>query len=65
VEVEEVSSKESSMNQLDTSDEKLLTKRGHGMVFSDDGDTNAQSSKPHIHESHIRSNPDSSDDDDF
>jgi hypothetical protein len=36
---EEVSSKEISMNQLDTSEEKLYARRARGIIFSDDGDT--------------------------
>jgi hypothetical protein len=35
-----------SMSQLDTSGEKLFAKRGHGMIFSDDGDTTSLSSEP-------------------
>jgi hypothetical protein len=36
---EEVSSEESSMNQVDTSMDKLVTKHGSGLFFGDDGDT--------------------------
>jgi hypothetical protein len=41
---EEVSLEESLMNQLDTSEEKLLAKRGLGLFFGDDGDTTSPSS---------------------
>jgi hypothetical protein len=34
---EEVSSEETLMNQLDTSEEKLFAKRSRVMIFSDDG----------------------------
>jgi hypothetical protein len=61
---EEVSSEESSMNQLDTFEEKLFAKRGHCMVFSDDRDTTSPSSEPRTPESRLRSDEDSSDDDD-
>jgi hypothetical protein len=64
---EEVSSKESSMNQLDTSEEKLLAKRSHGIIFGDDGNTTSPSSEPHtpkLPSSCVRSNPNSSNDDD-
>jgi hypothetical protein len=40
---EEVSSKESSMNQLDTSEEKLMAKHEHDLLFNDDGDTSPES----------------------
>jgi hypothetical protein len=36
-EEEEVSSEETSMNQLDTSEEKLFAKRDRDMIFSGDG----------------------------
>jgi hypothetical protein len=36
---EEVSSEEMSMNQLDTSEEKLYARRACDMLFSDDGST--------------------------
>jgi hypothetical protein len=65
--LEEVSSEGSSMNQLDTSEEKLLAKCGRGIIFSDDGDTTSLSSEPRTPETpsnHVRSDPDSSDDDD-
>jgi hypothetical protein len=45
-EMEEVSLEESLMNQLDTSEEKLLAKRGRGLFFGDDGDTTLPSSEP-------------------
>jgi hypothetical protein len=61
---EEVSSEEMSMKQLDTAKEKLFAKRGHDMIFCDDGDTTSPSSKPRTPESHRRSNEDSSDEDD-
>jgi hypothetical protein len=63
-EEEDVSSEESSMIQLDTSKEKLPAKRGRGMVFTDDGDTTSPSSEPRTPESHVRSDPDSSNEDD-
>jgi hypothetical protein len=58
---EEFSLEEMSMNQLDTSMEKLFAKHAHG---SDDGDTTSQSSEPRTPESHRRSNEESSDDND-
>jgi hypothetical protein len=64
---EEVSSKESLMNQLDTSNEMLLAKRGHGIVFGDDGDTPSPSSEPRTLEmpsSSVCFDPNSSDNDD-
>jgi hypothetical protein len=39
MEEEEVSSEETSMNQLDTSEEKLHAMHACGILFSDDGDT--------------------------
>jgi hypothetical protein len=45
-EEEEVSSEESLMNQLDTSEEKLLAKCSRGIIFSYDGDTTSPSSEP-------------------
>jgi hypothetical protein len=65
---EEVSSEVTSMNQLNTSESKLLEKRGHGMVFSDDGDTASPLSEPCTPEN--RQHPDEEggdedDDDDF
>jgi hypothetical protein len=62
---EEVSSEVSSLNQLDTSEEKLYAKRARGYLFSDDGDTPSMSSDaPPTPESHRRSNEESRDDDD-
>jgi hypothetical protein len=48
---EEVSSEVSSM-KLDTSEEKLLDKRGCNMIFNDDGDTTSPSSEPRTPKSH-------------
>jgi hypothetical protein len=62
---EEVSSEETSMKQLNTFEEKLFAKHGRGMNFSDDGDTTSPSSEPHTHESRLRSNEDSNNDNDF
>jgi hypothetical protein len=45
-ESEEVSLEESSMNHLDTSEEKLMTKCGHGLFFDDDGDNLLTESEP-------------------
>jgi hypothetical protein len=45
-EEEEVSSEELFMNQLNTSDEKLLAKCSRDMVFSNDGGTTPSSSEP-------------------
>jgi hypothetical protein len=45
IEEEEVSSEVSSM-KLDTSEEKLLAKRGCNMIFNDNGDTTSPSSEP-------------------
>jgi hypothetical protein len=39
MEEEEVSSEETSMNQLDTSKEKLYSRCTRGILFSDDGET--------------------------
>jgi predicted nucleic acid-binding protein len=64
---EEVSFEESSMNLVDTSEEKLMAKRGHGLLFSDDGDTSSTESDPHSPEmpsSRVRSDPNCSDDND-
>jgi hypothetical protein len=63
-EEEEVSAEEMSMNQLNTSEEKLFAKRDHDMIFSNDGDTTLCSLEPHTPESHRRSDEDSSDEDD-
>jgi hypothetical protein len=38
-EPEEVSLEETSMNQLDISEEKLHARRAHDILFKDDGDT--------------------------
>jgi hypothetical protein len=62
--VEEVSSVEMLMNQLDTSEEKLYARRAHGILFDDDGDTPLMSSEPRTPESCWRSDEESSDDDD-
>jgi hypothetical protein len=40
---EEFSSEESTINQLDTSEEKLLAKRGRDLFFDDDENTNSPS----------------------
>jgi hypothetical protein len=62
--VEEVSSKETSMNQLDTSEERLYARRARGNLFSDDGDTPSMSSDtPPTPKSHRRSDEESGDDD--
>jgi hypothetical protein len=61
---EEVSSEETSMNQLDTSEEKLFAKRGHGMIFCDDGNTTLPSSEPRTPESRRCSDEDNNDEDD-
>jgi hypothetical protein len=60
---EEVSLEETSMKQLDTSEE-LFTKRGCGMIFSDDGNTTSPSLEPCTPESRWRSDEDNIDDDD-
>jgi hypothetical protein len=55
------------MNQLDTSEEKLLAKHDHGIIFGDDGNTSSPSSEPRTPKmlsSHVRTDPDRSDDDD-
>jgi hypothetical protein len=61
---EEVSLEETSMNRLDTSEEKLFAKSDRGMIFSDNDDTTSSSSEPRTLESHRRSDKDSSDEDD-
>jgi hypothetical protein len=64
---EEVSSEESSMNQLNTLKEKLMAKHGHDLFFSNDGNTSSMESEPHspeTHSSRVCSDPDNSDDDD-
>jgi hypothetical protein len=63
---EEVSSEETSMNLLDTSEEKLYARRTHGYLFGDDGDMPSTSpDTPPTPESHRRSNEKRSNDDDF
>jgi hypothetical protein len=68
VEMEEVvSSETSSMNQLNTSEEKFLAKRGRGIIFVDDGNTTSPLSEPRPPEmlsSRVCSDPDNSNDDD-
>jgi hypothetical protein len=67
VEMEEVSLDESSMNQLDSSEDKLLAKHSCGLFFSHDGDTTSMSLEPRtpkMPSSCVRSDPDGSDDDD-
>jgi hypothetical protein len=51
-ETKEVSLKESSMNQLDTSEEKWLAKRGRDLIFGNDGDNSLPSSEPCTAEIH-------------
>jgi hypothetical protein len=63
-EAEEVSSKETSMNQLDASEEKLFAKRGRSMIFSDDGDNTSPSLEPRTPKSGQHSDEDNSDEDD-
>jgi hypothetical protein len=63
-EAEEVSLEETSMNQLDTSEEKLFAKHAPGMLFSDDGNTPSTSLELRTPESHQCSDEESSDDDD-
>jgi Mg-chelatase subunit ChlI len=61
---EEVSSEVSSMNQLDTSEEKLHARHACGYLFSDDGDTPSTSpDTPPTSGSRWRSDKESSDDD--
>jgi hypothetical protein len=62
--VGDISSKETSMNQLETFEDKLFARRDRGMVFGGDDDTPSTSSKPHTPKSHRRFNEESSDDDD-
>jgi hypothetical protein len=63
---EEVSSEEMSMNQLDTSEEKLYARRTHGYPYGDDGDTTSMlPNTPPTLESRWCSDEESSDDDDF
>jgi hypothetical protein len=64
---EEVSSKESSMNQLDTFEEKLMAKCGRSLLFSDDdpsSSTESESRSLGMPSSHVCSDPDGSDNDD-
>jgi hypothetical protein len=63
-EQEEVSLEEILMNQLDTSEEKLPTKRTCGIIFSDDSDTTLASSEPRTPECRRRSDEDNIDDND-
>jgi hypothetical protein len=63
-EEEEVSSEETSMNQPDTSEEKLFSRCAHGMLFGNDGDIPSTSLKPRTPESRRRFDEESSDDDD-
>jgi hypothetical protein len=42
---EEVSSEESSMNQVDTFEDKLVAKHDNGLFFGDDGGTTSPSSE--------------------
>jgi hypothetical protein len=51
-EMEEFSSGETSMKQLDTSEEKIFDKHARGMLFGDDDDTPSTSSEPHTPEIH-------------
>jgi hypothetical protein len=53
------------MNQLDISEEKLFAKRGHDMIFSDDGDTILLSSEPRTSESCRCSDKDNNDKNNF
>jgi hypothetical protein len=65
-EEEEVSLEESSMNQVDTSEDKLVDKHGSGLIFGDDGNTTSPSLEPRTPEtqsSRVHSDPDGSDDD--
>jgi hypothetical protein len=65
---EEVSSEVSSMNQVDTSENKLVAKHDSGLFFGDDGDTTSPSSEPCTPEtppSRVCLDPDGSNDDDF
>jgi hypothetical protein len=67
MEEEEVSLDESSMNQLDSLEDKLLAKRSCGLFFSHDGDTTSMSLEPRtpkMPSSCVCSDPDGSDDDD-
>jgi hypothetical protein len=53
------------MNQLDTSEEKSFSKRGHRIIFSDDVDITLPLLEPCILKSHRRSDEDNNDEDDF
>jgi hypothetical protein len=65
-EEEDVSSKETLLNQVDTFEEKLYARCTRGILFKDDGDTPSMSSEtPCTPESHRRSDEESNDDDDF
>jgi hypothetical protein len=61
---EEVSLEKMSMNQLDTSEEKLLAKCTHDIIFRDDSDTTLPSSEPRTPKSHRCFDEDNGDDDD-
>jgi hypothetical protein len=67
---EEVSSEETSMNQLDTSEEKLYARCAHGILVKDNNDTPSTSSEQlptpesRRHSDEGSSN-DNNDDDDF
>jgi hypothetical protein len=62
---EEETEEEMSMNQLDTSEEKLYARRARGYLFGDDGDTPSMlPDTPPTPESHQCFNEESSDDDD-
>jgi hypothetical protein len=65
---EEVSLEESSMNQLDTSEEKLLAKHVRDLFFGNNDDTTSPSLEPcttKMPSSRVHSDPDDSDNDDF
>jgi hypothetical protein len=64
LEEEETSSEETSMNQLNTSEEKLLAKRARGIVFGDDVDTTSPLSVSRTPKSRWHSDEDNNDDDD-
>jgi hypothetical protein len=49
--------------KCDTSVEKLLAKRGRGMIFNNDNDTTSLLSEPCTPESHRSSNEDINDED--
>jgi hypothetical protein len=54
------------MNQVDTSEDKLVAKHGNGLYFGDDGDTTSPSLEPCTPEtlsSRLCSDPDGRDDD--